>query len=201
MPDLIVAHDYICPWCWVGWQQGKRLRAEFPGMRLIWKGYELMPEGLEDPPAKPKPDGPKKPPVPSRFQLLLAAEGMVLPRRTRPFSRSRRALEGAEFALEHGLADAYHESLYHGYWDEDLDIADRGTLRQLAARAGLDPDQFDQAMDDRVYRDTVVEYDDPAHAAGIWNVPTWQFPEQWIAEQPYTVVREYAQRFIGSAGG
>jgi predicted DsbA family dithiol-disulfide isomerase len=196
MPRLIVAHDYICPWCYVGWDQGKRLKAEFPDLELIWRGYELLPEGLEYTPAPPDPNEGTKPAVPSRFELLVAADGIVMPERTRPFSRSRRALEGAEFALEAGRADDYHDAVYHSYWHEDSDISDMATLTEIAEQAGLDVGAFLAALESGRYRDRIVEFDDPAHAAGVWNVPTWMLPEKWIAEQPYAVVREYAARFV-----
>jgi len=196
MKRLVVAHDYICPWCYVGWEQGKRLKKEFPEIELIWKGYELLPVGLEYTPAPPDPDAEKKPPVPSRFELLAAAEGLTMPVRTRDFSRSRRALEGAEFALEAGRADDYHDAMYHAYWHEDKDIADLAVLTEVAEQAGLDIGEFMNALESGRYRDRVVEFDEPAHAAGVWNVPTWMFPERWIAEQPYSVIRDYAARFV-----
>jgi len=196
MPQLIVAHDYICPWCWVAWQQAKQLTTEFPSLELIWRGYELLPEGLEYNPPPPDPNPVKKPRIPSRFELLLLADGLSLPRRTRSFSRSRLALEGAEYAFAAGKATAYHNAMYHAYWEEDRDISDKAVLTEVAETAGLDVVEFVNALEDRRYRDSIVEYDEPAHAAGIWNVPTWMFPEEWIAEQPFCVVRDYTERFI-----
>ncbi len=199
MPRLTVAHDFICPWCWVAWEQAKKLAVEFPTLELNWVGYELLPEGLEYTPAVPDPNAPKKPRVPSRFELLLLVEGLVVPERTRSFSRSRRALEGVEFAKAAGKADAYIGGVYHAYWEEDRDIADMAVLTEVAAKAGLDVDAFTKALEERTYRDTVVEYDDPAHAAGVWNVPTWMFLEEWVAEQPYSLVRDMAERFVKQA--
>jgi predicted DsbA family dithiol-disulfide isomerase len=198
MPQLIVAHDYICPWCWIAWEQGKRLCAEFPTLELIWKGYELLPEGLPYVPKPPEPFADVKPKVPSRLDLLLAAENLVLPVRKRKYSISRLALEGAEFAMEAGRGDAYHAAMYHAYWEESLVISDRKVLQAVAEKAGLEVAAFDAALDDRRYKDRIVEFDDPAHAAGIYNVPTWMFPEEWIAEQPYHVLREYTERFLKS---
>ena len=196
MPCLTVAHDFICPWCWVAWEQAKRLTAEFPTLELDWVGFELLPEGLEYSPAAPSPDAPQKPRVPGRFDLLLLAEGLTVPKRSRSFSRSRRALEGVEFAKATGKANAYLAAVYHAYWEEDRDIADMTVLQEAAAQAGLDVEAFTRALEQRVYRDRIVEYDDPAHAAGVWNVPTWMFPEEWVAEQPYVVVRDMAERFV-----
>ena len=196
MPRLTVAHDFICPWCWVAWEQAKRLTSDFPTLELDWRGYELLPEGLEYTPSAPEPDAPKKPRIPGRFDLFLLAEGLTVPKRSRPFSRSRQALEGVEFAKAAGKANAYLGAVYHAYWEEDRDIADIAVLMDVAEKTGLDVAAFTKALEERVYRDRIVEYDDPAHAAGVWNVPTWMFPEEWVAEQPYSVVRELAARFV-----
>ena len=196
MPRLTVAHDFICPWCWVAWEQAKKLAVEFPTLTLDWVGYELLPEGLEYTPAAPDADAPRKPRVPGRFDLFLLAEGLTLPKRTRSFSRSRRALEGVEFAKAAGKADAFLGAVYHAYWEENRDIADMAVLTAAAEKAGLDVAAFTKALEERTYRDKIVEYDDPAHAAGVWNVPTWMFPEEWVAEQPYTVVHAMAEKFV-----
>ncbi len=199
MPRLVVAHDYICPWCYAAWHQARRLKSEFPTLELVWKGYELLPEGMEYHPPSPDPEAHLKPRIPDRLGLLLIADGLKLPERKNPISRSRLALEGAEFAAEYGKADDYHDAVYHAYWNEDRDISSRAVLLEIAEGAGLDVGEFMQALEDRHYRDRVVEFDEPAHEAGIWNVPTWMFPEEWVAEQPYAVVREMMQRFVGSS--
>ncbi|CEK17194.1 predicted dithiol-disulfide isomerase involved in polyketide biosynthesis [Chthonomonas calidirosea] len=199
MPVLSVAHDVVCPWCWVGRHQAKRLKQEFPTLEFNWLGFELLPEGLTYTPPPPDPDADKKPPVPTRLELLLAAEGLTLPQKRKPISNSRLALEGAEFAKEQGRIEPYLDALYYTYWEEDEDIADRDVLREIARRADLDVHAFDRCLDERRYRDRIVEFDEPAHRAGVWNVPTWMFPEKWVAEQPYRVLREMAARFVAEA--
>lgn len=198
MPRLIVAHDVVCPWCYVARIQAKQMLHEFPTLELEWKGYELLPEGLPYTPAEPDPGAPKKPRVPSRFELLLAAEGITLPKRARGPYNSRLALEGAEFAQERGQIEPYLDALYHAYWEEDRDISDKAVLTEIAEAAGLDIAAFMTAIEQRVYRNRIVEFDDPSHEAGIWNVPTWMYPEEWVAEQPYGVLREMTARFISN---
>ena len=144
MPELIVAHDVVCPWCWVAVRQAEWMRADFPTITLRWVGYELLPEGLVYIPKPKDPIDEIKPEVPSRFELLLAADRLSLPKR-------------------------------------------KGKLNAQA---------FVEALQSRTYRDRIVEFDDPAHAAGIYNVPTWKFTEKWVAEQPYTVVSEMCKRFV-----
>lgn len=196
MPELTVAFDVICPWCWVAWRQAARLREEFPTLTFRWVGYELLPAGLEYTPRPPDPIDAIKPRIPSRFELLLAAEGLTLPVRKSGLSNSRMALEGAEFAYEVGKADAYLDTLYHTYWEEDQDINDKAVLTEIAEGSGLDVAEFMTALEKRTYRDRVIEYDEPAHAAGVWNVPTWMFPGDWVAEQPYGVLRDLASAFV-----
>ena len=199
MPQLQVAFDVVCPWCWVAWRQAARLQAEFPSLTFRWIGYELLPEGLEYTPSPPDPDASRKPRIPSRFDLLLAAECLTLPGRKRGISNSRLALEGAEFAWEAGKADAYLDALYHAYWEEDRDISSKSVLMEIAEAAELDVAAFMNSLENHTYGARVIEFDEPAHEAGVWNVPTWMFPEEWVAEQPYGVLRELAARFVKEA--
>ncbi|HLJ56352.1 MAG TPA: DsbA family protein [Chthonomonadaceae bacterium] len=199
MPQLTVAHDVVCPWCWVARRQAERLRAEFPSISYRWIGYELLPEGLPYKPAPPDPDAARKPRIPNRFELFLAAESAVVPKRSRGVSNSRLALEGGEFAWEAGRQEPYLDALYHAYWEEDRDIADRSVLDDIAGSAHLDVPAFRAALEGRAYRDRIVEFDEPAHAAGVWNVATWMFPEEWIAEQTYPVIRGLAARFVAES--
>ena len=196
MPRLTVAYDYICPWCYIGWHQAQRLKKEFPTLEFDWKGFELLPAGLDYTPAPPDPDAERKPPIPSRLEFLEIADGIKVPARNGPLANSRLALEGAEFAAAKGKAEDYHEAVYRTYWKEDRDISDRAVLTEIAESIGLDIGEFNTALEEHAYRDAVVEYDDPAHAAGVWNVPTWMFPEAWVAEQPYVVLRDLAARFV-----
>ena len=196
MPLLTVAHDYICPWCWVARRQAEKLRDEFPTLVLVWKGYELLPEGLESASTPVDKNAPVKPATPSRFDLMLLAEGLKLPVRKRKYSISRKALEGAEFALEAGKAEAWHDAVYFAYWEESKNIAEWATLKECAEKAGLDSGELKRALDEGKYRERVIEYDDPAHEAGVWNVPTWMFEGNWIAETPYVVLRGRIKQFV-----
>lgn len=199
MPQLLVAHDFVCPWCWVALRQAELLRVEHPTLTLRWVGFELLPAGLTYTPRPKDPDADKKPPIPSRFELLLAADRLTLPTRSGKLSNSRMALEGAEYAWEAGKQDSYIERAYHAYWEEDRDISDLMVLKDVAEKSGLDGSEFAAALESRLYTDRIVEFDEDSHRAGIWNVPTWKFPEKWVAEQPYSVVSDMAGRFVTDA--
>ncbi len=197
MPQLTVVHDVVCPWCWVALRQAERMRIDFPSVTLRWVGFELLPATLVYTPKPVDPDADKKPPIPTRFELLQLADGLTVPKRTSKLSNSRLALEGGEFAWGAGKQQDYIEALYHAYWEEDRDINDLAVLKDVAEKSGLDVFEFIAALESRMYRKHIVEFDEPAHAAGIWNVPTWKFPEKWVAEQPYSVVSAMCKRFTG----
>ena len=143
----------------------------------------------------------KKPRIPTRFELMLLAEGLTLPTRKGKLCNSRRALEGGEFAWEAGRQWEYIQRLYHAYWEEDRDISDLAVLRDVAEAVGLDVPAFQEALESRAYHDRIVEFDDPAYEAGVYNVPTWKFPEGWVAETPYSIVHAMAERFVQQESG
>lgn len=196
---VVVAHDYICPWCWVGYFQAVRLKNEFPQLSFDWRGYELLPEGRFDIPEfkGPKPRDPSRPL--SRFELHAQSEGVPYnPFRTIGAVRSHNALEGAEFAKQFGedAFDKYNEGVYRAYWEGMKDISSLDVLSEAAAGAGLDPAEFAKAVSERKFEDKIVPFDDEAYADDITHVPTFQFRGERAAEAPYSTIRDLAQRFL-----
>jgi len=196
---VIVAHDYICPWCWVGWFQALRLKNEFPQLEFDWRGYELLPEGrFEMAPFKgPRERDPSRPL--SRFELHAQSEGVAYnPFRTIGAIRSHNALEGAEYAKQKGAAafEKYNEGVYRAYWEGMRDISDINVLKEIALNAGLDAEEFSSAVAERRYHDRIVPFDDEAYADDITHVPTFQFRGERAAEAPYSTIRDLAQRFL-----
>jgi len=203
-----VAHDIVCPWCYVGIAQVRRLEKEF-GVSFDWIGYELYPEhGYElYPEPMPFDDGSPPPPLPpankpktpSRFQLMLAAEGMELPKVSRPYPiRSHDALASLEFAKAQGDINPLLDRLYAAYWSEGQDIGQRDVVLNLAAECGLDRAALAEALEDRRFAHLIVPFDDGAHEKGVWNVPTFWIGEERYAEQPYRVLAKALREHLGA---
>lgn len=196
-----IAHDFICPWCWVGLFQARRLQEEF-GVELDWQGYELFPDELEwgyGTPAPPPP--PNKPPTPSRFEFLLAAENMELPRSVRPHHmRTHNAHEAVEYAKTEGAADRLVEVLYRAYWEEGQEINDPKVLKKLSKSVIQDRDAMMAAIEKRRFKDRIVGFDDAAYAAGVYNVPTFFIGTERYAEQPYRVLKAAVESVKEEAG-
>lgn len=204
MPLIIpVAHDFICPWCWVGYLQTRRLIEEF-SVEIEWRGYELYPEDLEwpdMPPAKPLANRPK---VPSRLDLMLAAEGMEIPTLVRPLKmRTYHAHQAVAFAQTEGsdVADALVGALYEAYWLHGEAINDLGVLRRLATPIVRNVGLMLEAAAAHTFRDRVVKFDDDAYAKGVYNVPTFFIGGERFAEQPYAALQKVTRRAVDEFGG
>lgn len=193
-----VMHDYLCPWCWVGFFQAQKLQAEFPQLRLDWVGAELLPEELGPlPEYKPTPKDPNAPP--SRFDMLAQSEGVPLTEnRTIGVVRTHFALEGAEYVKDKApqLFDAYNEAVYRAFWERSEDISNLDVLAAFVRNIGLDAAEFTRAVSAKTYHDKIVRFDDNAYAADITHVPTFAFRGERCAEAPYATIRDLASRFL-----
>ncbi|WP_038473142.1 dihydrofolate reductase family protein [Fimbriimonas ginsengisoli] len=197
-----VAHDFICPWCWVGLLQARRLEREF-GVSFEWLSYELIPDALEwstSTPASPPPAN--KAPTPSRFDLIKAADGVVMPAAERPKQmRTHNAHEAVEYAKTEGVADALVERLYRALWEDGETINDPVVLRRLAAGIVMDLDALDDAIRNRRFEDKIIGFDEDAYASGVYNVPTFFIGGEKYAEQPYVVLRQAVKNALGAPEG
>lgn len=195
---IVIAHDFNCPWCWIGLSQVKRLEAEFD-VEVDWRGYELFPEELEWPESAPSDPPPaNKPRVPSRFELALAAEGLPKLTSKRP-SRMRTTCAhlAVEFAREHGCKRALIERLYRAHWLDGADLSDVDVVVGLTAGLPLDEQELRTSIAEKRFLDRVVPFDDVAYSVGVYNVPTFFIGDQRYAEQPYRVLREAVAAWLG----
>ncbi len=186
-----VAHDFICPWCYVALLQKKRLEAEFD-VHVEWRAYELWPESLDWPESTPPPTPPSnRPPVPSRLDFILYADGVQIPKVARPPRiRSFNAHQAAEFAKSVGVGDAYIEIIYRAFWERGENINETEVLLRLAEGIIEDLPGLQHAIQTRQFDDNVVLFDDDAYNSGIYNVPTYFVGDERLAEQPYVVLRD-----------
>jgi riboflavin biosynthesis pyrimidine reductase/predicted DsbA family dithiol-disulfide isomerase len=188
---VVVAHDFTCPWCWVGLFQAKRLIQE-EGVIIEFRGFELWPDNLPWPTPTPGPTpDPRRPKIPSRFELLLAAEGMEIPKVERPHRmRTHNAHEALEYAKANGREMLFCEALYRAYWEQGLNINDPPLLCRMAPEFGLSPHEMMAAIHERRYSGEIVGFDNDAYAAGVFNVPTFFVGSKKLAEQPYAPILE-----------
>ncbi len=192
-----VAHDFICPWCWVGIKQARRLQDE-EGVEIDWLAYELFPEELEWPDYASAPENPNKPPTLTRFQFLLELEEMTMPPVERPKKmRTHNAHEAVEYAKSCGDPFDFVEALYEAYWLKGIDINNPDYLLTLGKAYNLDPSELAAAIETKAFSANIVGFDDPAYAKGVYNVPTFFIGGDRWAEQPYRVLQAQVRKING----
>ena len=199
--NIILFHDYLCPWCWVGFFHAERLAAEL-GVVFDWRGAELYPPELE-------PERPSKPgPLPlrnsnrtkTRFDLFCESEQILVPEPRPGFVRTHRALLGAEFvkaSTNYATELAWHEAIYRAYWERCEDIESWEVLAEIGKQLGLDAEALLAAIDAEQGVENILAFDDGAYAKGIRHVPTFIFgTEELLAEAHYIELAYATQRFL-----
>lgn len=201
MPLTIpVAHDFNCPWCWIGLFQVHRLQKEF-GVEIDWKAYELFPEHEDWPDYSKKAEPENRPQTPSRLQLLLAAEHLEIPKVERTYKqRTHNAHEAVEYAKLEGVQDKLVEAIYRAFWEEGLDINQPDILRKVATGIVHDLDALTCSIATKRFKNHMVDFDEPAYARGVYNVPTFFIGAKRLAEQPYGVIQKAMKAFIADGG-
>lgn len=93
-------------------------------------------------------------------------------------SNSREALEGGEFAKEHGRYDAYHEAVFRAFFTDCLDIGNRKVILDVARKVGLDAKTLNMALEENIYLPRLQE-------------TTRKAREKWISSAPTFIVEGY----------
>jgi predicted DsbA family dithiol-disulfide isomerase len=186
-----VAHDFICPWCWIGLHQAKRLKQEF-GVSFDWVGYELFPDELPWPEHSATPEvQTNRPKTPTRLDLAYAAEGMEPPTAERPKKmRIHNAMEAVEHAKTEGKDEELVEALYNAYWLEGVEINNPEEIERIATGIVSNIDELRRTISERRFKHNIIGFDNDAYAAGVYNVPTFFIGGERYAEQPYDALRK-----------
>lgn len=127
-----------------------------------------------------------------RFAASFGVYDMKSPER---MPNTRRALAIAEFARDQGRLKEFCALTMDAHWKEGKNIEDNTVLKEVAASAGLDPENAILATDDATYLKRVdalrVEY----KQVGVGGIPTFVFGNEVIEGcRPYDVLAAAALR-------
>ncbi|MCB0170805.1 MAG: DsbA family protein [Anaerolineae bacterium] len=146
--------------------------AQVEAIDIQWKSYELRP--LNAPPLPPVQEEDYKhriaaawPRTRQTAQVNFGVEMIY----HRWGVKSRLAHEGAKFAEEKGLGEAYHAAMYKAHFIEDRDFGDLEILADIAEEVGLDRAEFVAAIENHTYAAEVDQDVAQAQAYGIQGVP------------------------------
>jgi len=178
--SITVYSDVICPWCYVG---KRRLEAaiEAPGMpapiQLSWRPFELNPdmppEGVERQVYRERKFGrARSAEIDARMLTTGREVGIEFAfermQRTPNTRLAHRLIWEAE---RQGRQEAVVERLFHGYFEQGLDIGRIEVLAGLAAEAGLEGEGTRRALADPHSLEAVRDLEQQGYAMGIQGVP------------------------------
>jgi predicted DsbA family dithiol-disulfide isomerase len=111
-------------------------------------------------------------------------------------SNSRMAMQGGEFAKEHGRYDAYHEAVFRAFFTDGRDIGDQKVILDLAKGVGLDTLALRAALEDGTYMPRLQETSRKAKMNGISAAPTFVIDDYGpiSGAQPFDTFRTILRR-------
>ena len=96
-----------------------------------------------------------------------------------------------KWAEAEGRGDAFHEAAFKAAFVDRLNIAEISVLRKMAEASGLDPDNVENALQDKAYTDSVNSDWEYCRQRGITAVPTFSIEGRSTSgAQPYDTLRE-----------
>jgi len=191
--------DFICPFCYIGFETVRRLKPEF-SFAIEWKGFQIHPEwpagGIASAEYRRGTDPETRRMMWARIAALGETVGLEM-KSPELLANSWLALEAAEFAKECGKAEDFEERVFRAYFNENLNIGSQGVLGELAAEAGLDRDDLNLALESNRYRNRLHDNALAAQERGVDGVPTFfvgDYP--LVGAQSEQVMRQILQRYV-----
>ena len=137
---IVMFSDYICPFCYVGFETIRKLKPEFD-FQIEWRGFQIHPDwpaaGIPVEKMRGPGDAGSRQALWKRISAMAEATGFSMKPPT-VLTNSRAALAATEFARESGRDELLEERIYRAYFNEGENIGDAGVVARLAAEAGLD---------------------------------------------------------------
>ena len=178
---IVMFSDYICPFCYVGFETIRKLKGEFE-LELEWRGFQIHPDwpaqGIPADKTRGLGDEQSRKAVWERISAMAAAVGFSM-KPPAILTNSRAALAATEFARESGRDEALEERIYQAYFNEGENIGDAAVVARLAAEAGLDAGEVADAIKSPKYEMRLKNNSLAAHNRGVSGVPTF-----FIGEYP-----------------
>jgi predicted DsbA family dithiol-disulfide isomerase len=179
---ITVYSDVICPWCFVGKRRLEAGLAELSPsvtghISLSWRPFELNPEmpagGMERRSYRAAKFGDARS---AELDLKMAETGRELGiafafDRMQRTPNTRLAHRLIWEAGRQGRQDAMVERLFHGYFEQGLDIGAADTLRNLAKKCELDAKGVEQALTGEDSLKAVTRLEEEGYSLGIKGVP------------------------------
>ena len=178
---IVMFSDYICPFCYVGFETIRKLKGEFD-LQIEWRGFQIHPdwpaEGIPADKARGNGDAAAREATWKRIKAMADAVGFEI-KAPKVLTNSRAALAATEFARDTGRDEALEERIYKAYFNEGANIGDKEVVKRLAVEAGLDAAEVADAIKAPKYEMRLKNNALGANNRGVSGVPTF-----FIGEYP-----------------
>ena len=178
---IVMFSDYICPFCYVGFETIRKLKREFD-LQIEWRGFQIHPdwpaEGIPADKARGSGDAAAREATWKRIKAMADAVGFEI-KAPKVLTNSRAALAATEFARDTGRDEALEERIYKAYFNEGANIGDKEVVKRLAVEAGLDAAEVADAIKAPKYEMRLKNNALGANNRGVSGVPTF-----FIGEYP-----------------
>ncbi|MGH7924863.1 MAG: DsbA family oxidoreductase [Candidatus Binatus sp.] len=172
---IVMFSDYICPFCYVGFETMRKLKHEFD-FELEWRGFQIHPdwpaEGIAADKVREPGDAAVRKATWQRIVAMADAVGFEI-KPPAVLTNSRGALAATEFARESGRDEALEERIYRAYFNDGENIGDAGVVARLAAEVGMDAGEVADAIKSPKYEMRLKNNSLAAHQRGVSGVPTF----------------------------
>jgi predicted DsbA family dithiol-disulfide isomerase len=202
---IVMFSDYICPFCYIGFETVRQLRPEF-NFELEWRGFQIHPdwpaEGIPADQARQTSDPDSRRALWERISAMAEVVGFSM-RPPAVLTNSRAALAATEFARESGRDEALEERIYRAYFNEGLNIGDPAVVVRLASEVGLDSNAVADAIKSPRYELKLKNNSLAANQRGVNGVPTFFIGEYPLvgAQSPdamRSILKRATERFDSS---
>lgn len=199
---IVMFSDYICPFCYIGFETVRRLKPEF-NFELEWRGFQIHPdwpaEGIPADHAREASPSDSRRALWERISAMAEAVGFSM-RPPSVLTNSRAALAATEFARESGRDEALEERIYRAYFNDGLNIGDPAVVARLGSEAGLDSAEVADAINSPKYEMRLKNNSLAANQRGVSGVPTFFIGEYPLvgAQSPdamRSILKRAAERF------
>jgi predicted DsbA family dithiol-disulfide isomerase len=184
-PDTVTVYsDYVCPFCYLGRASlaaYQETREE--DLRIDWHPFDLRsgkrrPDGSIDESVDDGKDDAYYEQARQNVRRLAEQYDVEMDLELAPDVDSLPAQVVSYYLREHHDYEtwlAFDESVFEALWQDGRDVGETDLLVELAAAAGVDPDEVRSALEDEPLREEVRGRFSDAQQHGVTGVPTFAY--------------------------
>ena len=187
--------DYACPYCYIGEARLKKAIANVPELgevELEMKAFQLDPTAGEHPESDTQTRFAKKYGLTmehagrsvEHISKMGREEGLEFHYAETQFTNTMDAHRLTKLAQSKGdpaLAQRVVDALFHAYFGEKKELADKTLLQEVGVSCGLEDSEVKALLDSDLYRDEVILDEREAARYGIHAVPFFVIGKQGLS--------------------